>query len=136
MFTILAHLLSYKQDDDSPTLTTHSAFGRQVRTLRTAAGFCDPIYLVRWETRTMYGGPEEGGWHYTWTTICEVRKCWDVRSALSAAREMRQDVSFGRYGESERALHAKRGPREMHLTLHHDPCSFPVEGNDHPGVWG
>ncbi len=49
-----------------------------------------PIYAVAVRTTRHYGGPEEGGWWYDWSSVEEVRRTWDFRGLLKTVRGMRE----------------------------------------------
>jgi hypothetical protein len=44
-----------------------------------------------WPFSRHYGGPEDGGWWYDRTTVQEVRKAWDWRTAMKHVRELREE---------------------------------------------
>lgn len=50
-----------------------------------------PYYVAAIGYSRHYGGPEEGGWWEDAVTVLEVRKCWNLRTGLARARELRAE---------------------------------------------
>lgn len=45
-----------------------------------------------------YGGPEEGGWWYDWTTIEDVRKVFGSEGVVSALEKLGEEHPRSKYG--------------------------------------
>ena len=54
-------------------------------------GRVEPFYIVAVGHDRCYGGPEEGGWWYDTFRVLGVRRVWDVRSGLAAARALMEE---------------------------------------------
>lgn len=74
----------------SKTTPVRAYPANRVRTLPTDENI-RPIYVAVISTSRHYGGPEEGGWWYDWTDVCEVRRCLTLKSAVGHARELREE---------------------------------------------
>lgn len=64
---------------------------RAARLAELAQGRVTPFYVAAIGVSRHYGGPEEGGWWYDRTTVEEVRKAWDWRTAMKHVRELREE---------------------------------------------
>lgn len=64
---------------------------RAARLAELAEGRVVPFYVATIGVSRHYGGPEEGGWWYDRTTVEEVRKAWDWRTAMRHVRELREE---------------------------------------------
>jgi hypothetical protein len=71
---------------------------RENRLVIVKQGKCPPMYAVAVRTTREYGGPEEGGWWYDFTTIEEVRRAFTFRSLLSNVRKLQEEYPTSRYG--------------------------------------
>jgi len=94
-------------------------------------GCVRPYYLVVTSTSRHYGGPEEGGWWYDWTSIEEVRKAFTLEEGLRQARKLREKYPQPRYN---RFSCANRGEGDTRIQLCYgekDP-RWPNEDKERP----
>lgn len=91
------------------------------RKFRKREGEVLPIYLAVVSTSRHYGGPEEGGWWYNWSTVEEVRRAWDWKTALKYARELKEDCPQPKFGIGSAA---NRGEPEFQIVVCSDPSFY------------
>lgn len=91
-------------------------------------GIVKPFYVVATNIERCYGGPEEGGWYYDWTTILEVRKVWDWKTGLKAMRELIEKYPQPRYNRF--SVLGREGDYEIHM--YYDVDQFPRESTERP----
>lgn len=90
-----------------------------------------PFYLVHYGISRHYGGPEEGGWWYDWTSINEVRKAYTLEQGLRHAKEMKDKYGQPRYN---RYSCANRGEGDNYMVVcygENDP-RWPHESTQRP----
>ena len=90
-------------------------------------GQVEPFYVVGYRIDRCYGGPQEGGWWYDHAYTCEVRKCYDWRDGLKAARELREDFKPDKRGRS-----SVIGGPDGYVGVYRDPKNFPGEDFERP----
>lgn len=83
-------------------------------------GSVQPFYVVGYLIHRLYGGPEEGGWWYDQPEVCEVRKCYDWRDGLRAARELREE-----FKPDKRGRYSVIGGPDGYVGVYRDPQEFP-----------
>lgn len=91
-------------------------------------GIVNPFYVVASNVSRCYGGPEEGGWYYDWTSILEVRKVWDWKGALKAMRELRDKYPQPRYNRHSVLGHEG----DYFINMCYDVDQFPRESTERP----
>lgn len=79
------------------------------------------IYIVVFSTTREYGGPEEGGWWYNWTSIEQTQKVYGWKKALQCVREAKNDFPAPRYSIYSAA---NRGEPEYQIRVFSDPSEF------------
>lgn len=92
------------------------------RRAATMRGEVQPIWIVAYGIEQVYGGPQEGGWWYPWTTIHKVMKAWSVKQALAYVRELRAEYPQPRYNRF-----SVLGGQDQFVQLYYDPSHFPEE---------
>jgi hypothetical protein len=101
------------------------------RKARTAKGVMPPFLVVAWGVSRHYGGPQEGGWWYDWTTILEVRKVHTFEAAYQAMWELKTEYPQPRFN---RYSCANRGEDDVRIGAFYgesDP-RFPQESTERP----
>lgn len=91
-------------------------------------GIVKPFYVVAYNISRNYGGPEEGGWYYDWTSILEVHKVWDWKGALKAMRELKDKYPQPRY--NRHSVLGREG--DYHINMYYDIDQFPKESTERP----
>jgi hypothetical protein len=100
---------------------------RRVQKRRERAGRGLPFYVVTYEITRHYGGPEEGGWWYDWTSINEVARVFTFRQAREAVRRFRDE-----YPTCRRGRHSVIGGADTFVVLCYDEDEFPQESTETP----
>jgi len=90
-----------------------------------------PYYLVSYSISRQYGGPEEGGWWYDWTSINEVRRAFTLEEGVRQARTLKDEYPQPRYN---RFSCANRGEGDNHMVLCYgeDDPRWPTESTQRP----
>lgn len=94
-------------------------------------GIHKPFVIAVWSISRHYGGPEEGGWYYDWTTVDEVRKVHTLEAGLRAARELKAAYPQPRFN---RFSCANRGEGDVFIGVFYgenDP-RFPQNSTHRP----
>jgi len=100
---------------------------RVLRRQHRKSGEVPPIYLVVEGVSRHYGGPQEGGYWYDWSTIETVRRVWGWKEARAMLRELREEYAPPRF---DRFSCANRGQPDIYFLVCADPSEFPQEGGD------
>jgi len=101
---------------------------KDIRRIASQNGVANPFYVVVYNVSRNYGGPEEGGWYYDWTSILEVRKVWNWKSALKTVRELKEDYPEPRYNRF--SVLGNEG--DYFIGMYYDTDQFPRESTERP----
>lgn len=102
---------------------------RTVRNVLVSRGEIEPFYVVAIGIDRCYGGPEEGGWYYDMEAVLDVRRVWDWRTGLTAARELRDE-----HPTCPRGRGSAIGGEDVYLKTFRTLDAIP-EDSEHPGRW-
>lgn len=114
-------------DDEYKFFRCRDCF-KDIRSIATKNGVVNPFYVVVYNVGRHYGGPEEGGWWYDSTSILEVRKVWNWKSALKAMRELKEDYPQPRYNRF--SVLGNQG--DYFIGMYYDVEQFPKESTGRP----
>ena len=84
------------------------------RKLANSKGQVLPMYIVAFGISKHYGGREEGGWWYDWTSINEVRRAYTLKEALRHAHELKEAYPAPRFN---RHSSANNGEADSYIAV-------------------
>lgn len=90
-----------------------------------------PFYIISYNIHQAYGGPEEGGWYYDWTSINGVRRAFTLEQGLRQVRAMWDEYPKAKH---PRSSYANRSHSENFVVLCYaeDDPRWPVETTQRP----
>jgi hypothetical protein len=86
------------------------------------------FYVVVTHVTRHYGGPEEGGWWYDWTSIEDVRKVFGAEGVLKALEKLGEEYPRSRYGRG--SVLGDAGDYEFAVCISQE--EFPEETKERP----